>query len=133
MTMEYKHITRVIDNLDHLQARHIDSFDHDLLPDLETQCRERHLAIEQLETDIHILTGKAKLDQTEESNETLVFLMTRISGLLKQNRVLEKKVRTHKDGIENSLKTLATGKKIIHSYGSPAMTANHPRVISHTE
>jgi uncharacterized coiled-coil protein SlyX len=133
MDRETHHITRVIDDLDHLQARQIAAFDHDLLPDLEQHCRERRLAMERLEAKINALTEAVQHQQTEETDAGILFLMTRISDLLNQNRILAKKVKVHKDGIERSMKTLAAGKKIIHSYGSPAMTSNQPRVISHTE
>jgi hypothetical protein len=133
MTIEYKKISQIIDDLDTVQEKHIDSFDCELLPDIETQCIERNLAIGDLVKKIAAFSNSISEHQTEDGQEGVISLIKRISTLLKQNKTLENKVRIHKDGIEQSLKRLSTGKKIIKLYGSPPSVLNRPRVINYSE
>lgn len=134
MAILLKKITHVIDDLDTIQEGHINSFDQELLPDLEKQCKERNLLVERLAETIGSFTQKVKqLKADEDTEETIMFIKTRISDLLKQNRALEKKVRHHKNGIKKSMKKITAGRKMISSYGSPALSSNIPKVISYTE
>ncbi len=129
----YETITRTLDELDHIHDRHITSFDQELLPDLENQSNERALAIERLQKKINLFIKIAQDQQTRETDEGMKSFINRISVLLKQNRALESKVKSHKAGLERSMKNISTGKKMLSSYGSPSLAFNKPKIISYTE
>lgn len=119
--------------MDHIHEQHINAFDHELLPDLEAQSHERALAVERLENKITSFIKIVQGQQTPETDEGMISFIDRISALLQQNRILESKVRCHKEGIERSMKTISVGKKVLHSYGSPSFGLNRPKIISYTE
>ena len=137
MTIEYKKISQTIEDLAKIQEKQIDSFDCELLPDIKQQCVERNRAIGNLVKKINIFSKRISEQQTGENPEGhengVIILINRISALLEQNRTLENKVRIYKDGIEQSLKRISTGKKTIKLYGSPASVLNRPRVINYSE
>jgi hypothetical protein len=139
--MEYKQITQAIDDMDQLHQDHIEAFDHTLLPDLESQSRQRDQALRGLTQKITALINSvtnrslqgSKRRDKEETDACLAVFHARISNLLHQNRVLAQKVRQHRDGIEKSMKRNVAGKSILRSYGSVDLKLNRPRVMSFTE
>ena len=134
MTIEYKLIQNLIEELDRIHQKHIDSFDRELLPDLEQHCKERNEAIERLVTEMNrFVHAIGSLPDAETSDEGVISLMKGISTLLEQNRVLAEKVKSHKDDIERSMKRISSEKKVLHAYGSPSYLSNRPRVISYTQ
>ena len=133
MNGEYQKIISLADHLEMIQESHIQSFSRELLPDLETQSMERNLAVGRLEKRIRAFLQNPENHPPLEVDDIMIDLKTRVSTLLKQNRTLEKQVRSHRDEMENSMKRLASGRKVFFSYGSPKSSSNMPRVISVTE
>lgn len=133
MAILYQNINRVLDRLDTLHDEHIRSFDESLMPDLETQSLEREEAIASLGATINTLLENTVSPVSDEAGENLAAIREKVRRILRLNRILSGRVKEHKQGIENSIRKISTGRKVLRSYGSPSMVLNRPKVISVTE
>ena len=132
MEKEFKNVEDTLNRLDDLHKIHMESFDHDVLPDLEKQSADRAVEVETL---VKRIRGLVKLAQTQtrENTESMMFVLNdRVTILLEQNKALRTKVHTSRDCIKNNLKQISKGKKVISSYRSSAAVSNNPRVLSIT-
>ncbi len=130
MEKQFQQIKEALSRLDDIQATHIDSFDTDLLPDLEFQLDERNTEFSRLMKMISQFIAKIELDAGEGTDSMVIFLMEGINTLLVQNKILKKRVTAHRDSLQESMKNLSRGKQVIGSYGSPS--SNGPRAINLT-
>lgn len=131
MQKNFQEITQILDRLESIQDEQIRSFDAELLPDLETQGAERKDGFEELQKAIAGFIAHAERETDELRKETLVkALDEKIYQILAQNRKLYQKVKAHRDRLQDSLKGINKGKKVIRAYGSQA--GSRPRAISLT-
>lgn len=127
----FQDIKETFDKLEKIQFGHIDSFDRELMPDLERQTLERKKELDQLKENVDQWTsGDNGMDDDTEA--TAYYFIERLQTLLNQNETLEKKVRMHKDHLQQILKNLSRGKQVIGAYGSPSSVSNRPRAINIT-
>ncbi len=131
MENEFRQIRDTLNRLDTIQMSHIESFDTTLMPDLEHQLAERTQAFDKLKKQVNRFIAKTGNGNTTTESMTIGFI-DRINTLIAQNKVLEKRVTEHRDGLQESLKKISRGKKAIGSYGSPSSVSNRPRAINLT-
>lgn len=131
MKNNFQDINEIFDKLERIQFGHIDSFDRELMPNLECQTLERKKELDLLKESVNQWVGRGT-DMDDDTEAAAYYFIERIQTLLKQNETLEKKVRMHKDHLQQSLKTLSRGKQVIGAYGSPSSVSNRPRAINIT-
>ncbi|MDA8134460.1 MAG: hypothetical protein M0T82_07540 [Desulfobacteraceae bacterium] len=127
----FQDITETFDRLERILFGHIDSFDRNLMPDLDRQLLERKKELDLLKENVGHWVGR-DTDMNDDNKAATNYFTERIQTLLKQNKTLEKKVRMHKDHLQQSLKNLSRGKQVIGAYGSPSSVSNRPRAINIT-
>ncbi len=132
MLNEFQHINNTLKKLDKMQASHIKSFDTELMPDLELQLIERNEGFNKLKQSVKKFIDDAGLDNNADKESMAAVFIGHISTLISQNKVLEAKVRVHRDGLKASMKKILRGKQVIDSYGSPSSVLNRPRAINLT-
>lgn len=132
MEKEFRQIRDTLDSLDKIQMDHIESFDTDLMPNLECQLVERKKEFNKLEKNIRQFISNAGLDSNPDTESMILFFIERINKLLDQNKTLEKRVKAHRDTLQETMKKTSRGKQVIGSYGSPSSVSNRPRAISLT-
>ena len=131
MKKNFQGIKETFDKLERIQFVHIDSFDRELMPDLERQTLERKKELDLLKETVDQWTSR-DTDMNDDTEAAAYYFIERIQTLLKQNETLEKKVRMYKDHLQQSLKNLSRGKQVIGAYGSPSSVSNRPRAINIT-
>ncbi len=132
MEKKLKKVEETLNRLDDLHRTHMESFDKEVLPDLEKQSAERAIEVDRL---MKRVGGLVKLAQTQTRATTesmMLSLNDRVTILLEQNKALRTKVKASRGQIENNLKQISKGKKVISSYRSSAAVSNNPRVLSIT-
>ncbi len=132
MEKKFTKVEETLNRLDDLHRTHMESFDREVLPDLEKQSAERAVEVDRL---MKRVGGLIKLAQTQTMTSTESMMLTindRVTILLEQNKALRTKVQASRDGIEDNLKQISKGKKVISSYRSSAAVSNNPRVLSIT-
>lgn len=129
MEKNFQRIRETLNRLGKIQTRHIESFDTEIMPDLERQVIERNTELSRLKKNVGKFITDAGLDHDANIESMISFFTDRIQTLADQNRVLKKKVATHKDRLQESMKKLSRGKQVIGSYGAPASVSNRPRAI----
>lgn len=132
MEKNLKKVEETLNRLEDLHRTHMESFDRDILPDLEKQSAERAVEVDRL---MKRVGGLAKLAQTQTRATTESMMLTlneRVTILLEQNMVLRTKVKASRGRIENTLKQISKGKKAIGAYRSSVVVLNNPRVLSIT-
>lgn len=132
MNKDLQQIKDTLNRLDKIQISHIESFDMELMPDLELQLVERKKEFDKLNTVVSRFVKNGGLDNDTETQSMVYFFIECINTLLNQNKMLEKKVRAHRDYLQESMKRLSRGKLVIGSYGSPSSISNRPRAINLT-
>lgn len=125
-------IIGLLDQMEALQDGHIQSFDADLLPDLETQMQERGTGFGDLIRAVDKFNGLAGESPDDDTLEMIRAIDRKIHRLLAQNRTLYQKAKAHRDGIHQSLMALNKGRKVIQAYRPPAYVTNRPRAINFT-
>jgi len=128
MEKKIKAVEETLNRLYALQANHLASFGKQALPDLEKQSAERNIEVARLIRNVNTLLKRIEI-KTEADTESMFFLNDRITGLLEQNKALEKKVHAVRENIKKNIKQVVKGKTVIGSYRSSA-AAYTPRVIS---
>ena len=132
MEKKLQRVEETLNRLDDLHRTHMESFDREVLPDLEKQSAERAVEVDRL---MKRVGGLIKLAQTQTRTSTesmMLGLNDRVTILLEQNKALRTKVQASRDGIGDNLKQISKGKKVISSYRSSAAVSNNPRVLSIT-
>ena len=133
MENQFRQIRDTLNQLDTIQMSHIKSFDTTLMPDLEHQLAERTEVFGKLKKQVNRFIAKTGNDDNTTDTESMIIGFTeRINTLIAQNKVLEKRVKEHRNGLQESLKKISRGKKAIGSYGSPSSVSNRPRAINLT-
>jgi DNA-directed RNA polymerase beta' subunit len=132
MENEFRQIRETLNRLDTIQMSHIESFDTTLMPDLEHQLSERTEAFDKLKKQVNRFIANTNNGNTADTESMTIGFIDRINTLIAQNKVLEKRVTDHRDGLQKSLKKISRGKKAIGSYGSPSSVSNRPRAINLT-
>ncbi len=130
MEKAFQEINETLNRLDEIQTSHIESFDTEIIPDLESQLIERNEEFNKLKKSVNGFIIDPDFDNTTES--IMAVFIERIGTLISQNKVLEAKVRAHRDGLKESMKRLSRGKQVINFYGSPSSVSNRPRAINLT-
>ncbi len=126
----YDRVIKIMDEIQILQEAHIQSFDTELLPDMEKHCRERQHTFDRFYMESDILISHLGAVNDKNIAKTIVENVNkRISGLLVQNDLLSKKAMEHRSRIQDSLNNLSRGKTAMDSYGTPAYIKNRPRAI----
>jgi hypothetical protein len=124
-----KQIKKALHKLDELQANHIESFDAQILPDLEQQMMERQAGFEELKKTVALFSREADPVDILDDKAVIQNIREHIRLLMNQNKTLKSLIETHKNGLETSMKNIAKGRQTIHAYGSLASQKN-PKVIS---
>ena len=130
MDKKFNAVEETLSRLHDLQARHLASFDKEALPDLEQQSAERNIEVARLMRNVNTLVQVVEIKTEADITSRFLFLNDLIAGLLEQNKALEAKVHTVRNGIKNSMKQVSKGTSVIGSYRSSAAVASKPRVIS---
>jgi hypothetical protein len=128
----FQDIKEAFDKLEKIQLGHIDSFDRELMPDLECQTLERTKEFDLLKESVTQWINRDEPGNDADTESMVHYFIERIHILLNQNEALGKKVRMHKDHLQQSLKNLSRGKQMIGAYGSPSSVTNRPRAINIT-
>ncbi len=129
MTKNFQDIRETIGRLERIQTRHIESFDAELMPDLESQTLEKKKEFDLLKESVNQWVSTGELGNDGDTEPMVHYFIEQIQILLNQNKMIEKKVRAHKEFLQESLKKLSRGKQVIGSYGSPSTALNRPRAI----
>jgi hypothetical protein len=124
-----KQIEKVLYELDELQANHIESFETQILPDLEKQIMERQAGFEELKKTVTLFSRKTEPVDVMDDEPVIQNVKEHIRLLMNQNKTLKSLIETHKNGLETSMKNIAKGRRTIHAYGSLTSQRN-PKVIS---
>lgn len=124
-----RQIKKALYKLDELQANHIESFDAQILPDLEQQMMERQAGFEELKKTVALFSGEAEPVDILDDKAVIQSVREHIRLLMNQNKTLKSLIETHKNGLETSMKNIAKGRQTIHAYGSLA-SQRTPKVIS---
>lgn len=132
MKKEFQQIRDTLDRLDKIHIRHIESFDADLMPDLQRQLIERKNEFDKLKTAVNKIITASGFENEAETESMISFFIERINTLLGQNKMLKKKVKVHRDGFQESMKNMSRGKQAIGAYRSPSSVSNKPRAINLT-
>jgi len=132
MNKKFQQIRKTLNLLDKMQADHIDSFDTQLMPNLELQSEERKKTFNCLNQEFKLFLKNTEQFDDADTKTMVSFFIQRIEMLMNQNRLLEKKVREYRDNLKEHMKSISKGKKAIGSYGSPSSISNRPRAISLT-
>lgn len=130
MEMAFKQIKTALDRLDELQQSHIDVFSTQILPDLEEQIAQRKTGFSDLEKRLALFLMESETMKTEENIPLLQEVKNRIVLLMNQNKTLKSQVETHKIQLENSIKKITKGKRIMTAYGSSESQRNQSKVIN---
>jgi hypothetical protein len=128
--MDLKEITKDLKRLDALYTEQIRSFDTEVLPDLETQTKEREKAYDQLKKHTATLLTGMKDKNIVKSHGAMEEMINHLKLLVKQNRTLKNKVQAHKKGLQTSMTRLKTGKKVMDAYRAPQSLRNRPKVLT---
>lgn len=124
-----RQIEKVLYELDELQANHIESFEAQILPDLEKQMMERQAGFEELKKTVALFSREAEPSDIMEDEPVIQNVKENIRLLMSQNKTLKSLIEKHKNGLEASMKNIAKGRRTIHAYGSMTSQRN-PKVIS---
>ncbi len=126
----YHRVIQIMDEIQILQENHIQSFDTQLLPDMEKHCQERQQSFDRFFMESSVLIAHLETLQDQKmAKEIVEHVNNRIAGLLAQNDILSKKTMEHRTRIQESLNHLSRGKAAMNSYGTPAYIKNRPRAI----
>lgn len=133
MEKEIKNLESSIVSFERLQAKHLEALkDENSLPNLQQQTLERDAAIKNLMETVKCFIKKAERRDDINSEKLLLFFSNRITTLLEQNKVIEKRVKTIRDHIKKGMTQISKGKNVINSYRSSAAASIKPRVLSIT-
>lgn len=132
MEKELKKVEATINALYDLHQIHMASFDNEILPDLEKQSKDRELEVRTLVKCITRLIQTAEKETRTDVKSIILGLNERVTGLLEQNKALQKKVIVFRDELKERMNQVSKGKKVIGSYRSSAAVSNNPKVISIT-
>jgi hypothetical protein len=132
MKKNFQDIKESFDKLEKIHLSHIDSFDRELIPDLECQTLERKKEFDLLKENVTQWINRDEPGNDADTESMVHYFIERIHILLNQNETLGKKARMHKDQLQQSLKNLSRGKQVIGAYGSPSSVSNRPRAINIT-
>lgn len=130
MNQEFNGITSAVNRLERIQNEHIESFQTQVLPDLEAQTAERKKAFDSLIRSLDMFFTRS--GQDEQTAVLMRSLTERIQGLQNQNRILKEKVETYREDLKARMKHLAKARKGINAYRPPSSFSNRPRAISLT-
>jgi len=119
MENEFNKVTEILNRLNILQAHHIQLFGQNSMPDIEIQNHEREREFTDLKIAVNLLLKKAEeVKDKTKIKQRLQFCNRIIAGLIKQNNVIEEKIKAHRERIGREMKKLAFGKKVLGSYGT---------------
>ena len=131
MNHEFYEVENALNRLESLQDEHIESFQTQLLPDLEGQTAKRKEAFNHLTCCLEkFFTQASKGD--EKTVSMIQIFSKQIERLQHQNLVLKEKVETHREDLKARMKKITKGRKAIRSYRPPSSFLNRPRAISVT-
>ncbi len=126
----YYRVIQIMDEIHILQENHIQSFDRELLPDMEKHCQERQRFFDRFLMESNVLLSHLETLQDQNmAKEIVEHVNNGISRLLSQNDILSKKTMEHRSRIQASLNQLSRGKTAMDSYGTPAYIKNRPHAI----
>lgn len=132
MDEQFYQVKNALKSLTMLQQFHIDAFQTDLMPDLESQSKERAHEFNLLKKNINLFLTHTENITDLKIEPMAVYIAKGITTLLKQNQQLEIKVKKHRDELQSRMKQVSKGKKAIGCYASPITPGNRARVISST-
>ena len=131
MNLEFCEVENALNRLENLQDEHIDSFQTQLLPDLESQTAKRREAFDHLACCLEKFFSQ--LPEEDEQTVSMIQTFTKqITRLQHQNLILKEKVELHKEDLQARMRQITKGRKAIGSYRPPSSFLNRPRAISLT-
>ncbi len=130
MEQAFKQVNDILTKLDEMHADHINSFDSQLLPDIEQQMIERDESFTELKATMDRLLGHMETMENLDDIPDIHDILAHIHLLMQQNKILSTAVQGHKQVLEKSMKKVAKGKHVINAYGSPLSQRNQPKVIN---
>lgn len=131
MEILLKQVKKALHNLDELQADHINSFESQVLPDLEKQIIERQAGFYELKKNMALFLQKTATVDVMEDTSMVQDIKEYLRLLMYQNKTLTSLVETHKNELETSMKHIVKGRRTIHAYGGSLVSkSNRPKVIS---
>jgi septation ring formation regulator EzrA len=128
--MEFSKIKHALNNLDDLQAAHMASFETELMPDIEKQMTERKQGFAELQNAINTVDLDLQTRTQLSGDPQIAEIIEHLQALMHQNKTLTERVQHHKDGLENSMRRIGKGRKVIHAYGAPVSHRNRSKVIN---
>lgn len=135
MEHEFHNLSNAILFMDELQAKHIEAFQAELLPDLERQTLERNQAFESLTSSLQRFQkriGLAEDAQANQAEKMILAISEHITRLQQQNRMLVDKVEAYRADLQARMRGMTKGRQAIKSYGPPSSFTKRSRVISLT-
>jgi len=130
MEENFQIIKEKLNRISELQESHLEAFDKNLMPDLEKQCIERNNEFMVLKKMIDAFISSTGKKGDAASSEIFESFFPQLEILIGQSRELEKKVIFHRNTIQNSIRGVSRGKKVLGSYGASARISKGPRVLS---
>lgn len=130
MGTAFNQLKTTLNKLDELQASHIDLFKTQALPDLEEQITQRKTGFSDLKEKLEPFLLESERLGTQENISQVQEIKTCILSLMNQNRMLKSKVETHKNQLENSMKNMTKGRRVMQAYGSSESQQNQSKVIN---
>ncbi|WP_022664680.1 hypothetical protein [Desulfospira joergensenii] len=132
MSQEFHEVENALKRLEKIQAEHIESFQIQLLPDLEAQTAKRREAFDNLICCLEKFFTRTGQDDEEQTASMVLIFKKQLKGLQRQNLTLKEKVEAYREDLRARMKHLAKGRKVIDSYRPPSSFSNRPRAISLT-
>jgi molecular chaperone DnaK (HSP70) len=132
MEKEFYHVKTAIDTMDKLQTKHIESFQKELLPDLERQNLERNKAFEMVRYSLHQFFKQADFSEEPQTEDMVATVKNLITRLQQQTQILVEKVEAYKTDLQARMGNLSKGRQAIKSYGPPSSFSKRSRVLSLT-
>ncbi|MDA3788850.1 MAG: hypothetical protein PF503_10205 [Desulfobacula sp.] len=130
MGIAFNQVKEALVKLDELQASHITAFETQILPDLDKQIAQRKEGFSDLKKYLEAFLQEPEIMDMVKKEQLIQNIKDHILLLMYQNTTLALKVETHKCGLENSMKKITRGRRVIQAYGSPPSKRHQSKVIN---
>ncbi|WDP87268.1 MAG: hypothetical protein HUN05_20825 [Desulfobacter sp.] len=109
MNQEFENITHAMAVLDSIQAEHIESFQTELMPDLEDQMGKRHQAFNQLSDQLNLFFARTEQYDEAQLRSMILTFSKQMNKLQNQNLMLKEKVELYRENLKARMKKMTKG------------------------
>jgi hypothetical protein len=120
MNIQYKYLTRAIENYKTLQEKQITLFETQLLPDLESLNFERAAAFADLKNNLDHFLNLIHDDTRDTHSDFIVFYQNELHQIVLKDDMLKKKISEHRNELKQHMGETNKNKKAFHGYAGAA-------------